>query len=80
MARQAVETLLQGDEPDYGKALRILLGLRPSIDGFFDGVMVMVDDTVARRRRLMLLEGVREAFLRIADFSQLPAGAGQKAA
>lgn len=80
MARQAVETLLQGEEPDYAKALRILLGLRPSIDGFFDGVMVMVDDTVARRRRLSLLEGVRRAFLRIADFSQLPAGAGQKAA
>ena len=80
MARQAVETLLQGDEPHYDKALRILLGLRPSIDGFFDGVMVMDDDTVTRRRRLSLLEGVRQTFLRIADFSQLPAGAGQKAA
>jgi len=80
MARQAVETLLQGDAPDYGKALQILLGLRRSIDGFFDGVMVMVDDTVARRRRLALLEEVRRAFLRIGDFSYLPTGAGQKAA
>ncbi len=79
MARQAVETLLQGDEPDYGKALRILLGLRPSIDGFFDGVMIMIDDTVTRRRRLALLEEVRQTFLRIADFAQLPTGAGQKA-
>ena len=79
MARQAVETLLQGEEPDYPKALRILLGLRMPIDGFFDGVMVMVDDTVVRRRRLGLLEEVRQAFLRIADFSALPAGAGQKA-
>lgn len=80
MARQAVETLLQAGEPDYGKVLKILLGLRPSIDGFFDGVMVMVDDTVVRRRRLTLLEEVRQTFLRIADFSRLPAGAGQKAA
>jgi glycyl-tRNA synthetase beta chain len=80
MARQGVETLLQADHPDYAKALRLLLGLRGAIDGFFDGVMVMVDDTVARKRRLMLLESVRQTFLRIADFSHLPAAAGQKAA
>jgi glycyl-tRNA synthetase beta chain len=80
MARQAVETLLQAETPDYGKALRLLLGLRGSIDEFFDGIMVMVDDTVTRRRRLALLEEVRQAFLRIADFGYLPAGAGQKAA
>jgi glycyl-tRNA synthetase beta chain len=80
MARQAVETLLQGDGPDYAKALQILLGLRRSIDEFFDGVMVMVDDTVARKRRLALLEAVRQTFLRIADFSMLPTGAGQKVA
>jgi glycyl-tRNA synthetase beta chain len=79
MARQAVETLLQGEAPDYSKALRILLALRTPIDGFFEGVMVMADDTVARRRRLGLLEEVRQAFLRIADFSVLPAAAGQKA-
>jgi len=80
MARQGVETLLQGEAPDYEKALRLLLGLRSAIDGFFEGVMVMDDDTVARKRRLMLLEGVRRTFLRIADFSHLPSGAGQKAA
>jgi glycyl-tRNA synthetase beta subunit len=80
MARQAVETILQGAEPDYAKALRILLGLRPAIDAFFDSVMVMVDDNVARRRRLMLLENVRQTFVRIADFSALPAVAGQKVA
>ncbi|HET7903396.1 MAG TPA: glycine--tRNA ligase subunit beta [Candidatus Eisenbacteria bacterium] len=80
MARQSVETLLQASDPDYERALRVLLGLRGVIDGFFDGVMVMVDDTVIRRRRLSLLEAVRQTFLRIADFSVLPAGAGQKVA
>jgi glycyl-tRNA synthetase beta subunit len=40
----------------------------------------MVDDTVARKRRLALLEAVRQTFLRIADFSMLPTGAGQKVA
>lgn len=78
MARQAVETYLQGADPDYPAALRHLLGLRPSIDRFFDGVMVMVDDTPTRRRRLGLLESVRQTFMRIADFSALPNAPGQK--
>ncbi len=80
MARQSIETLLQADRPDYEKALKVLLGLRGVIDEFFDGVMVMVDDTVTRKRRLSLLEEVRQTFARIADFSALPTGAGQKVA
>ena len=80
MARQSIETLLRADAPDYGKALQVLLGLRGVIDEFFDGVMVMADDTVTRKRRLALLEAVRQTFLRIADFSALPTGAGQKVA
>ena len=80
MARQAIETHLQSDSPDYSKALRVLLGLRAPIDGFFDGVMVMDDDTVTRRRRLSLLQEVRKTFLRMADFARLPAVADQKAA
>ena len=78
MARQAVETYLQGAQPNYGAVLRHLLGLRPSIDRFFDAVMVMVDDPAARKRRLGLLEAVRQTFLRIADFSLLPSAPGQK--
>jgi glycyl-tRNA synthetase beta chain len=78
MARQAVETYLQGALPDYSSVLRHLLGLRPSIDRFFDTVMVMVDDPAVRTRRLGLLEAVRQTFLRIADFSLLPSAPGQK--
>jgi glycyl-tRNA synthetase beta chain len=78
MARQAVETYLQGALPDYPAVLRHLLGLRPSIDRFFDAVMVMVDDPAVRRRRLGLLDAVRQTFLRIADFSALPSAPGQK--
>jgi glycyl-tRNA synthetase beta subunit len=40
--------------------------------------MVMVDDPIARKRRLGLLEAVRQTFLRIADFSLLPSAPGQK--
>jgi glycyl-tRNA synthetase beta chain len=78
MARQAVETYLQGALPDYSAVLRHLLGLRPSIDRFFDAVMVMADDPAVRRRRLGLLDAVRQTFLRIADFSLLPSAPGQK--
>jgi glycyl-tRNA synthetase beta chain len=78
MARQALETYLQAPRPDYPSILRHLLGLRPSIDRFFDAVMVMVDDPATRRRRLGLLQAVADCFLRIADFSALPSAPGQK--
>jgi len=78
MARQAVETYLQSPEPDYRAVLGHLLQLKPTIDRFFEAVMVMSDDPPTRRRRLGLLDSVRQAFLRIADFSALPNAPGQK--
>ena len=78
MARQAVETYLQSPEPDYQALLRHLLGLKPSIDRFFEAVMVMADDPATRRRRLAILEAVRQTFIRIAEFSALPSAPGQK--
>ena len=78
MARQALETYLQSATPDYAAALKHLLGLRPAIDSFFEAVMVMAEDAPTRRRRLGLLEAVRQTFLRIADFSALPSAPGQK--
>lgn len=78
MARQAVETYLKAPQPDYHAALKHLLGLRPPIDRFFDGVLIMADDVTIRRRRLGILEAVRQTFLRIADFSALPSAPGQK--
>ena len=78
MARQAVETLLLSPEPDYPAVLRHLIGLKPAIDRFFEAVMVMDEDPVARKRRLGLLEGVRQTFIRIAEFSALPSPPGQK--
>jgi glycyl-tRNA synthetase beta chain len=78
MARQAVETYLQSPEPDYGTLLRHLLGLKPSIDRFFESVMVMDQDPATRKRRLSLLEQVRQTFIRIAEFSALQTAPGQK--
>ena len=71
MARQAVETYLQASEPDYQAALGHLLGLRPAIDAFFEGVMVMDEDPATRKRRLGLLAAVSHTFLRIADLSTI---------
>ncbi len=58
-------------ERRYAAALGLLAGLRPAVDQFFDGVMVLAEDPVLRQNRLALLARLQEAFLRIADFSQL---------
>lgn len=56
---------------DYKKALELLLSIRPSIDKFFDEVFVMVEDDKIRTNRLNLLAGVRDEFLKVADFSRI---------
>jgi glycyl-tRNA synthetase beta chain len=57
---------------DYSAALTRLATLRPTVDGFFDGVMVNAEDPALRRNRLALLAQVRHQFTRIADLSCLP--------
>jgi glycyl-tRNA synthetase beta chain len=57
---------------DYSDALARLATLRPAVDGFFDGVMVNVEDVALRRNRLALLAQLRLQFTRIADLSCLP--------
>jgi len=57
---------------DYAAALTRLAGLRPTVDGFFDAVMVNADDAQLRRNRLALLAELRRQFTRIADLSCLP--------
>ncbi len=57
---------------DYTGALRDLARLRPAVDAFFDGVMVMDEDLGVRANRFALLDAVRGLFLEVADFSRLP--------
>jgi glycyl-tRNA synthetase beta chain len=54
---------------DFDRAVAALLGLRGAIDTFFDDVMVMVEDDATRAARLGLLAGVRDLFMKIADFA-----------
>jgi glycyl-tRNA synthetase beta chain len=60
------------DKRDYREALTRLAVLRPTVDAFFDGVMVNAEDASLRRNRLALLANLRALFTRIADLSYLP--------
>ncbi len=59
------------EKRDYAEALGRLAELRPSVDAFFDDVMVMANDADVRQNRLALLATLREQFLRVADVSRL---------
>lgn len=55
----------------YTDALSSLAELRPSVDAFFDKVMVNADDEQIRANRHALLRKLSELFLNIADISHL---------
>jgi glycyl-tRNA synthetase beta chain len=69
---------------DYPAILRAVATLKPAIDAFFDGVMVMAEDPPVRANRLALMRRVAALFADVADFrkiqAELPAGAGQRKA
>ncbi|MEO0086095.1 MAG: glycine--tRNA ligase subunit beta, partial [candidate division WOR-3 bacterium] len=54
---------------DHVRALELLLGLRPTIDKFFNDVLVMAEDLKLRDNRLRLLSYVRSLFRKVADLS-----------
>lgn len=56
---------------DYAQALAKISKLRPSVDRFFDKVMVMVEDEKLRAARLALLQTLLREFSTIADFSEI---------
>jgi glycyl-tRNA synthetase beta chain len=67
--RNGALTLLS--KGDYPALLDTLVGMKPSVDAFFDGVMVNVPDRALRANRLSLLYEVDQLFLSAADFSQI---------
>jgi len=56
---------------DFAGLLGLLRELRPSVDGFFDNVMVMCDDADVRLNRLNLLKALVDRLSRLADFNAL---------
>ena len=57
---------------DYETILTLTARLRPAIDKFFDQVLVMHEDPVIRRNRLLLLALLdKQVFSRVADLSEI---------
>jgi len=59
------------DKGDYAGYLKSFAVLKGPVDTFFEKVMVMVDDPVLRRNRLVLLSDLRASMNRVADISRL---------
>lgn len=56
---------------DFAGLMGLLRELRPSVDGFFDNVMVMCDDGDIRLNRLNMLKALVDKLGRLADFNAL---------
>lgn len=67
----ARDNFLPLKERDYVTVLKRLARLRKPIDGFFNGVMVLVDDPSVRNNRLALLGRLSSQFMTVGDVSQL---------
>ncbi len=55
----------------YDQGFETLSTLKVLVDGFFDEVMVMHDDSTIRNNRLLLLIKIRQLFLGVADISRV---------
>ena len=56
---------------DFAAALQALASTKPTVDRFFDDVMVMADDPKIRGNRLALLREVAATMNHVADISKL---------
>jgi glycyl-tRNA synthetase beta chain len=55
----------------FDDALKTIASIRPSVDRFFDDVLVMASDAVLKNNRLKLLVNISKWFERIADFTKM---------
>lgn len=62
---QAVQT------QNFALALSTLATIKPQVDAFFDGVMVMAEDAAIKQNRLNLLNKLSKLFNAVADISRL---------
>ncbi len=56
---------------DFQTALSELAAVKPQVDAFFDGVMVMADDTAVKQNRLNLLNQLSQQMNAVADIALL---------
>ncbi|HID32611.1 MAG TPA: glycine--tRNA ligase subunit beta, partial [bacterium (Candidatus Stahlbacteria)] len=75
IARNAEPEVMKGvKNKDYDLVLKTLIAMRPTIDRFFDDVLVMHEDQDLRKNRLALVSYVRSIYNRFANFSKLTGG------
>lgn len=55
----------------FDEIMALMEDVRPTVDAFFDGVMVMAEDAAVRANRLNLLQALLTRMGRLADFSAL---------
>ncbi len=55
----------------YEDALRVIASLRPAVDAFFEGVMVLDPDPELRKMRLLLLAPIVKNIEQVADLSEI---------
>jgi glycyl-tRNA synthetase beta chain len=61
----------QVEKKDYTAALKMLAGLRATVDAFFDQVMVNAEEPSIRANRLALLSELAQMMNAVADISRL---------
>ena len=59
------------EQRNYAAALEAIATLRPTVDAFFDKIMVMAPEPELRAARLALIQSVLDGFSGIADFSEI---------
>jgi len=59
------------DARRYDDVLQKLLELKPAIDGYFDGVLVMCEDETQKANHLAMLSEISAFFLLFVDFTKI---------
>ncbi len=68
-AEEKAKPFFENDE--FLSILKIMAGLKPTIDLFFDKILVMSEDEELRKNRLSLLNKAVTFFKKVADFSKI---------
>lgn len=58
-------------QDDFDAILQLIQEVRPDVDNYFEGVMVMCDDAAVRVNRLNILKALIDRMGRLADFAAL---------
>jgi len=69
--KKAFDEVQAKEYSSYEEKLEALFGLKETLDEFFDGVLVNVDDEQLKRNRLNLVGQIYKAFREIADIKEI---------